>query len=690
MRVTQKSFTGGELSPSLYARNDLAKYATGAKIIKNGIIHQEGALSNRAGLEFIGEIKDSSKKSRLIPFSFNTEQTYIIEAGDKYFRFIMDAGYIVYPNDWEEIEKRGQIVEIETPYSEEEISNLKYAQSADVLTICHHNHQQVELSRKSHYEWIIKNIDFTPKILPPENVQAKWTGGTDHKREYSYLVTAVNEEGEESKRSEIVSAQGVYEGYWGVEEYMTITWSAVEGAIEYNIYKSLNGIFAYAGTSQTTTFTDNKIEPDLNSTAPIEKTPFENENYPSVVNYYQQRKIYANTIEHPQTIYTSQTGTSDNFNISRPLVASDAITMTLAEKEVNEIRHIIGMNDLVVLTSSAEWKINGSDGTFSASPPPIAKPQSYYGCSNVIPVVSGRMILFVQASGSVLRNLGYEYVSDSYDGAELTILANHLFKGRQIIDMAYSKEPYRIVWCVMSDGKLTGLTYNPKQEINGWTRHETDGAFESIAVIRESYEDVAYFIIKREINGQTKRYVERMASRLVFKSTDSLFLDSALKYEGSPISQLSGLEHLEGKIVKVNADGGVEEHTVINGKIELYNPASIISVGLPYEFEFESLNIEGDNTFGIKKIINRLFVNIEKSREDFLAGGDNGLFYMLPRSIDSINDAKIIFDKIVDCNVYSVATESATIKLKQNNPLPLTILSVTADVIMDMQNNVQG
>ena len=220
----------------------------------------------------------------------------------------------------------------------------------------------------------------------------------------------------------MVEVTGRYEGYWAVGEYMTISWDAADGAVEYNIYRSVNGIFAYIGTSTTTSFTDEKIEPDLSATAPIEKNPFEN-NYPSVVNYFQQRKIYANTKQNPQTIYTSQTGTSDNFNVSRPLVASDAITLTISEREVNEIRHIVAMNDLVVLTSSAEWKVNGTDGAFSASPAPVAKPQSYYGCSHVMPVVSGNMILFVQAGGSVLRDLGYTYVSDSYDGDELTTVS---------------------------------------------------------------------------------------------------------------------------------------------------------------------------------------------------------------------------------------------------------------------------
>jgi hypothetical protein len=683
MRVTQKSFTGGELSPPLNARNDLAKYQNGLKSLKNGFVHQEGAVSNRAGLEFVGEVKESSLFTRLLPFSFNTEQTYVIEAGNKYFRFIKDGGYIVYPDDYEDETKRGQIVEIETPFLTDELYLLKYAQNADVLTICHPNHPQIELSRNSHYDWTIKTIDFNPKINAPVNVKAVWTGKNENTRKYQYLVTAVNEDNEESNRSNQIEVTGRYESYWAVGEYMTISWDVVENAIEYNIYRAVNGIFGYIGTSTTNSFVDEKIEPDLSATAPIAKNPFE-DNYPSVVNYFQQRKIYANTKKNPQTIYTSQTGTSDNFNVSRPLVASDAVTITLSEREVNEIRHIVAMNDLIVLTSSAEWKVNGTDGSFSASPAPAAKPQSYYGCSHVMPVVSGNMILFVQAGGSVLRDLGYTYVSDSYDGDELTIFANHLFRGRQIVDMAYAKEPFRIVWCVLSDGKMAGLTYNRKQEISGWHKHETDGNFESVVCIREGFEDVAYFVVKRFINGNVHRYVERMASRIITKTTDSIFLDSALKYEGEPVDVLHGLEHLEGKEVYVNADGGVESHVVKDGSITLYNEASIISVGLPYEFDFETLNIEGDNTHGLKKLVTRASIKINDSREDFFIVGADGQEVQNERSIgaedDSINDPSLLISKDVDVTIFSEYTEEATVHIKQKYPLPLSILSVSAVV----------
>ncbi|MBR6164155.1 hypothetical protein IKQ26_09770 [bacterium] len=684
-RVTQKSFTGGELSPSLYSRNDLVKYSVGLRTLKNGFVRTEGCVSNRSGLELVCEVKDSSSQVRIIPFSFNTEQTYIIELGDKYARFIKDGGRIIYPDDYSDPLLRGLPVEITTAYLEDSLFSLKYAQNADVLTICSNDYCAKELSRLSHYNWTLSDITFSSQISAPENVSASWTGGSANPKTYTYLVTAVkNETYEESERSSEVSVTGEMESAWGTGEYITVTFNAVSDACEYNVYRSVNGIFAYVGTTATTTFVDDKIEPDLTATAPIAQNPFDNNNNPACVNYFQQRKVYACLKNSPQTLVASQTSTNNNFNISRPLNASDSINITLSEREVNEIRHIVALNDLILLTSGGEWKVNGSDGTFSASSNLSAFPQSFYGCSHIAPVVSGNMILFVQSGGNIVRDLGYTYVSDSYDGDELTIFANHLFEGKQIVDMAYAKEPYRILWCVMSDGTVNALTYNKKQEVCGWSRHETKGAFESVAVVRENNEDVPYFVVRRTINNQTKRFIERMASRMVSETEDGVFLDCSLQYSGSPVTTVSGLSHLEGEKVNILADGGlVEGVTVENGSVSIPLAASKITVGLPYEFEMETLNIEGENTHGLLKIANNISISVEKSRETFRLIGTDGDVEINLRTIESIQDTNYLYTGNINSYSFSNYTDEVRIHIKQPHPFPLTITSVSADVSVE-------
>lgn len=678
-RLSQKTFTGGELSPSLYARNDLAKYANGLKTLTNGFVHAEGCVSNRAGLEYVCEVKDNSKKVRLIPFSFNTEQTYIIELGNEYARFIKDGGQIIYPSGYQ---NEGNPVEIQTPYLEDDLFMLKYAQNADVLTICHRNYTAKELSRSSHYDWSISDVVSSPAINPPRNVSAAWTGSTSsNTTTYRYVVTAVQKDTyEESERSSTASVTGHLEAYWTTSEKVTISWNAVTDAAEYNVYRSVNGIYGFIGTSTGTSFVDNKIEPDLTATAPIARNPFENESNPSCVNYFQQRKIFGCLKGAPQSIVTSQTGTDNNFNISRPLNATDSINIKLSEREVNEIRHMIGLNDLIVLTSGAEWKLAGSDGTFSAASPPACVPQSYYGSSHIMPVVSGNMVLYVQAGGSIVRDLGYEYATDSYNGSELTIFSNHLFENKQIVDMAYSKEPYRILWCVMSDGTVNALTYNNKQEVAAWHRHITKGKFESVAVIREGFEDVPYFVVKRTINGQTKRFIERMHSRLINNSSDGFFVDCGLKAEfENEIALVTGLNHLENETVSILAYGGAYSAKVQNGRIFLPYPAKKVSVGLPYTFEMETLNFEGEHTHGLKKSIYDVNVKVYKSRSDFFVQGVKTSIQNA-RSIDSINNAELLYSGDIKAYPFSDYEEETTIKITQPNPLPLTVTSITVNV----------
>jgi hypothetical protein len=677
-RITQHSFTGGEISPSLYARNNLVKYENGLRFLKNGFVRTEGCISNRAGTEVVCEVKDGTKKTRIIPFSFNTEQTYIIELGENYARFVKDGGQIIDPST--EIP-----AETATPYAEEDLFMLKFAQNADVLTICNIKYAPRELSRTAHHLWLLDEVVAEPEIEPPTGLSAAWSGGTGNMTTYKYIVTAVkNETYEESNRSQEASVQGHLESYWTTSEKIILTWNAVPGAVEYNVYRSANGIFGFLGTSTTTNFTDPKIEPDLTSTAPIAKNPFASNNNPSCVNYFQQRKQFGGLANSRQSLVSTQTGTENNFNISRPLSPSDAITIKLAEREVNEIRHLIGLNDLIVLTSGAEWKVNGQDGAFSASPAPMAKPQSYYGCSHVQPVVSGRMVLFVQSGGSVVRDLGYEYVSDSYDGDELTIFANHLFEGKQIVDWGYSKEPYRILWCIMSDGTMCGLTYNKKHEISGWHRHETDGEFESVAVIREGFEDVPYFVVKREINGETKRFIERMHSHLIKETSDGFFVDCGLRYDGKPIQTLYGLDYLEGKTVAVLADAGVVEDLIVkNGSISLPVAASKIVVGLPYDFEMETLPLEGENTHGLKKLISKVSIKIDKTREDFYVLGMDKSEVQNPRSKESIDDSEYLFSGNIDAYPFVDYTEQATVKIKQKHPLPITVTSISTVITIE-------
>tara|TARA_B100000989_G_scaffold295841_1_gene277720 strand:- start:1139 stop:2890 length:1752 start_codon:yes stop_codon:yes gene_type:complete len=146
------SFTAGELSPRMEGRTDFSKYFSAGTLINNFVVQPHGPVTRRPGTHFISEVKNSANNTRLIPFSFSTTQTYILEFGDQYIRFYKDSGQIV---------SGGAAFEISTPYLHTEVFDIKFAQSADVMYLCHKNHAVKKLSRTGHTSWTLATVNFT-------------------------------------------------------------------------------------------------------------------------------------------------------------------------------------------------------------------------------------------------------------------------------------------------------------------------------------------------------------------------------------------------------------------------------------------------------------------------------------------------------------------------------------------------
>ena len=315
---------------------------------------------------------------------------------------------------------------------------------------------------------------------------------------------------------------------------ITISWTAVDGAEKYDIFKEDNGIFGFIGSTTGVSFVDDNIESDLTDTPPQQKNPFFGpNNKPSAVSYYQQRRVFGNTNNKPDTIFYTQTGNQSNFNVSSPSRDDDAITAALSALQLNEIRHFVPLNDLLVLTSGSEWKVNaGSDVAFSSSTI-RQNPQTYIGANHVPPLICGGAVLFIQDRGSMVRNLGYALESDSYVGGDLTILSAHLFEEKTIKEWGYQQIPHSMIWVVRSDGVLLTLTYNKEQEVVAWTRHDTLGDFKSVCSVPETtdIEDAVYCVVERKVNGNTVQYIERVHTRHFNDVRDCFFVDSGLSLD---------------------------------------------------------------------------------------------------------------------------------------------------------------
>lgn len=621
-QITQRSFTAGELAPALRVRADLAKFGNGLALCKNFIPRAQGGAYSRPGTRFVGEIGDSSKRGRLIPFQFNTQQTYQLVFEHNTMRVVKDGGFVLKAlatvtnvtqanpavvsavNDFTNgetvtinnvvgmtelngnsytvanatgtsFELQGTdstgftaytsggdaqsdgIFELTTTYTEDEVPDLVFTQSADVMTITHPSHDPANLSRTGHAAWTLADIDFTPTIAAPTGIasSAVGTGAGSYNKKYEYVVTAVDANGVESLAS---GSTEITTNSLSQTAGVRVTWNTVTGAVLYRVYKDPSedtDTYGWIGDSKVAEFTDYNIAPDT-SLAPLEdRTPFDGAgNKPAAVNYYQQRLVFANTGNDPQTMFATQTAQYDSLRTATPSRPTDAVTMTIAARQVNEIRHIIALDALILLTSGAEWKVTeGSDDVLE--PATVgAKIQSYNGASKVSPAIINGTVVYVQEKGAKLRDLQYNFADDKYSGNDISILAQHLFEGYQIEEMAYAAEPYGVLWCVRSDGVLLGLTYQREHEVQAWHQHDTQGSYESVSTITEGDRDATYVIVKRTVNGATKRYVERIEPREEADSRDCFYVDCGLSLD-VPLAPTS-VTKADPAVVTLNSHGG--------------------------------------------------------------------------------------------------------------------------------------
>jgi hypothetical protein len=650
--VIQRSFSGGEITPALYGRADQAKYATGARTVRNFVVQRYGGVTNRAGTTFIRQTigATSGKATRLMPFIYSADDAYLLEWGDDYLRFIKD-GEAVTTDDfpisaWSNAENYtiGDIVskggsnwyaiadsnnkdpeseasywyelpadgtfQIPSPYADTLLSSLQWAQSADVMTITSGATLVYELRRYSAWKWALIPVTFQPGIDRPYALAC--TAGGAGTNSYRYTVTSVKARTFEESLAGIdtpnvitgitqanpaevttfgnhgyTTGDQVYMVYAGgmteldgrfftitvtgvdtftlddedstghtayvsgglVErEYIridsaaeptsaaphVIEWTGVDDAIEYNIYKFANGIFGYIGSSRTLSFDDINYLPSITDTLPIREDIFSTSgNYPKALAYYQQRLCFGRTQLEPERFDASRVGNYHDFSYSIPLQADDAVSFSLAGRSVQEIRHIIEAGDLLVFTGSGEWLIRG--GTNGALTPTEinAKQIGYHGASSVRPIIVGNNALFVQARGSIVRDLRYDITMDGYNGRDLTIFAAHLFDGREIVAWAFTEIPHSTVWAVRDDGTMVCLTYVREHEVWGWSRHDTDGLVLDAASVPEGSEDALYLVVERDIGGTPTRYVERMSTRVVTDAAiDAHFVDCGIIYDG--------------------------------------------------------------------------------------------------------------------------------------------------------------
>lgn len=770
IRSLQRSFAGGEMSPEMFGRIDDTKYQSGAATMRNFIAKPTGPTENRPGFQFVREVKNSANKVRLIPFTFSTTQTMILEFGNLYIRFHTNGGTLL---------SGGNPYEVATPYASADLFDIHYVQSADVLTLVHPSYAPRELKRLGATNWTLTTANFSAPISSPgaptvtPYIPVSAGVNVDTYQSWSYVVTAITDDniGESAPSAATTITNNLY--VTGASN--TISWSAVAGAARYNVYKLQGGIYGYIGSSTGTSIIDDNIAPDLGVTPPIYNNDFTGTgNYPGAVSYFEQRKCFAGTNRDPQKLWMTKSGTENVMSYSLPVKDTDRIEFRVAAREANTIRHIVPLSSLVLLTAAAEWRVQ-SVNSDAITPTSISvKPQSYIGASNVQPQIINNSLVYCASRGGHVRELGYSWQSNGFVTGDLSLRSAHLFDNLEVLDMAYSKAPEPIIWFVSSSGKLLGLTYVPDQQIGSWHQHDTDGVFESCAVVAEGSEDVLYVVVRRTIGGLQKRYVERLASRSFASLKDAFFVDSGLTYNGTNLAAttmtlsggttwakgevltltssvaafvfpgqtdvgdaivvtdtdgtiyrltiksttsttvaqvqadkaipaglrnsaratwsfarnvISGLSHLEGKLVSILADGAVHpQRTVTSGAIELERAATLIHIGLPYVSDLVTLPMAGqiDAAFGQGRFknVNKAWIRVFQSSGIFMGPSEDKLVEAKQRTTEPYGSPPALKSQEIPIMLTPSWADSGQIFMRQRDPLPLTVVNITLEVAL--------
>lgn len=676
LRVLRQSFSGGEISPRLFGRIDLEKFQNGLETCLNFIALPQGSAMNRPGFAFVRETKNSSVASRLIPFVFSQTQAFAIELGAGYFRFHTNGGTLM----------DGAVpYEIANPYAEADLFGLRFVQSGDVITLTHPEYAPRELKRLGNLNWTLTTISFNPLTAAPTGVSAAATYATaGSAKAFTYKVTALDSRGFEESLSSTVS-NSVNNDLTIAGNYNTITWSAVSGAAMYNVYKSAAGAYGFIGQTAALSLVDDNIIADMTRTLPITEAIFDaTDKYPTAVGYFEQRRVFAGTYTQPMNVWATQSGSDNNMAYTVPSQDSDALRFRVMANQSDIIRHLINLQDLIVLTASNEWRV--SSGTSGALTPSTinVKTQSQNGASDVQPEVVGNFVLYEAAQGGHVRELRYDWQYNAYQSADISLLAAHLFDRQKLVDMAFSRAPWQILWCVSNSGKLLGLSYVPEHEIAAWHQHDTDGVFESCCTITENDADVLYVIVRRTIGGETKRYVERLDLRNPASQADAFFVDSGLTYSGAAATVISGLEHLEGKTVSILGDGAVmASKTVVSGSITLEAAVTKAQVGLPIQADLKTLPVYyQDQTLGQSRIknINKIWARIVNSGM-FKAGPDaTRLTPIKVRSFESPGTPPALKTGEFELVISGDWNQTGQVLIRQEDPLPLEIVYVAMDV----------
>lgn len=592
----QTAFNSGEFSDLMDGSIDYPNWSRSCKTLENMIALKQGPATRRGPTIFVNEVKNSANRTRLEKFQFNSGANYQIEIGDQYFRFYRNRA---------RIESAGVPVEIATPYTiaslydSNNLFQLQFAQSGDVLFIVGPGYAPRVLTRVSDTSWTLSTL--TIDDGPYLDVNATSTTLGLSATSGSVTVTASSTTGINNNT-----------GFQTTDVGRLIRWKDPA-----NNWTWLR-ITARSSTTQVTATISGANASAVTATVNWRLGVWsDTTGYPVAVSFFQERLAMGGALSTPDRVDLTKTGgfsstscTYQPTNAAGTVADDNAITVVMPSGQINGLRWLSSdLRGLIAGTSKEEFLIRAT--SFGESITPSNKTVALFsstGSAYIQPVRTMFGTTFIQSSRRRMFDIIYSIDQDSLRPLDITLASDHITRSG-IVAAAYQQEPTNVIWVLRNDGVLAAVTHYPSEKVWGWHRHIIGGSsnvagdelavVESVSCIPEPNGtfDELWLIVRRTINGSTKRYVEYMQK--YYESDmdieDAGCCDSRLTYDGAPVSAVSGLSHLEGETVKVMVDGNSHPDLVVTGGVaSLVNgiSGSVIQIGLPYSWKIITNRLE--------------------------------------------------------------------------------------------------
>lgn len=647
--ITFQNLAGGVFSSKMYGRYELPVSNNGCKRMRNFIAETQGPASFRPGLRYVNSTR-RNRIANLIDFQFNDEQSYVLEFTEGYLRFYKDGGLILLPNvsisggvtqanpgvvtaashgysNGDEVFISGvvgmtelngksfivagaaantfqltdqdgnnvnttsygayvsggtlnKVYEITTPYTERnDLFALKVTQNADTMYIDHGYYDSRKLTRSDHTSWTLSRYSRTNDPFLTKKVI------TGISQANPGVVTSV--------------AHGfANDDLVIIEEVVGMT------QVNSRVYRVKN---VAANTFELYDLDD--VAVDTTGYTAWSSAGFASDQglLPANCTFYESRLWHSGIANSPGKFVgsrapVSSTGAPRYDDYTSGTDADHAVSYTVADDEVNDILWMIGTDRLLFIGSfGSESKATGETAQQSITPTSVnVRAVQKLGVANVNPINKENIVIYVQKGSLTLRSLEFDALTDSYVSIDRNLLSEEITRSG-IKQMAWRSGRPDLLWMVLNNGILVGLTFKSREDVSGWHDHDTyrgEDLFLSCASIgRVNGYEQTWFVVERVVDGHTRRYVEYMTDLTIFPVIDDYYtgddnrdsdtekygralaeaqkapvhLDSALTYDGSEqtvsMTPGTGATVIDTEGVIFTAGGSLFKSTDVGRKI---------------------------------------------------------------------------------------------------------------------------